>query len=145
MYVVMLSNAQSTFGSISPGLDELETTSSVFEGSESGELGEAEDPSLRKFQRREDILHRDGGKGGQPDSRYVSTDSPSSRVDINSALLSFLFQGTGETGRKSRARSLGCGETAERRGVGQLQHLCHQVHFTVVPSREGGSEGQDHQ
>jgi hypothetical protein len=55
---------------LSPGLDELENTSSVFEGSECGELGEMEEGGgARKFQKREDILHKDGGKGGQPDLR----------------------------------------------------------------------------
>jgi len=52
----------------SAGLDEAETTSSVFEGSEPGESWETEELG-RRVQRREDILHKDGGKGGNPEQQ----------------------------------------------------------------------------
>ncbi|CAL8134686.1 unnamed protein product [Orchesella dallaii] len=44
--------------------DELETTSSVFEESESGELLEPEEMVTKVYRKREDILHEGAGKGG---------------------------------------------------------------------------------
>lgn len=51
----------------SSGIDELETTSSVFEESEGAELVDLDEPvasTSRVYRRREDILHEGAGKGG---------------------------------------------------------------------------------
>lgn len=53
------------------GLDELDTTSSVFEGSECGEPVDEDVlgiPTKIILQKREDVLHKDGGKGGNGQS-----------------------------------------------------------------------------